>query len=137
MFLTGLETKKAARTRMRNGQANRVKGHPMAADIVAPTNEVKYTPGPWKCNSVGDIETPTGNVATVKLRVGADGNLDYARQLANARLIAAAPDLLAACVEALCWLKVGKPINNGAKCETHGQMVDMVEAAIAKATVQS
>ncbi len=62
--------------------------------------EAKHTPGPWIensfCGSMGGIglrevyaETPTGPSAIC--RVAAE------RQDANAALIAAAPDLLAAC----------------------------------------
>lgn len=54
---------------------------------------------------------------------------------ADQLLIAAAPDLLAALIEARCWLRwPGKtPEKMGAKCEVEIDMKDMVDAAIAKA----
>lgn len=52
-----------------------------------------------------------------------------------ARLIASAPELLAALKESLCWHLPGTAEANGAKCETKGEMLELVEAAIRKAEV--
>ena len=56
----------------------------------------KHTPGPWHVyNSNGIIEIHTKNFGTVVKWQGFDGiELTQKRNLANARLIAAAPDLL-------------------------------------------
>ena len=59
---------------------------------------------------------------------------------ANARLIAAAPDLLEALKEAYCWNRgheAGTPAERGCKCETWHDAETMIAAAIAKAEGRS
>lgn len=46
------------------------------------------------------------------------------------RLQAVNAELLAALTEARCWIIGGVPMKNGAKCETFGEMLEMVDAAI-------
>jgi hypothetical protein len=64
-----------------------------------------HTAGPWELSPIEDrdggfaISADRYRVATAHMR--GDG---YKQQLANARLIAAAPELLAACVEAYDWI---------------------------------
>lgn len=65
--------------------------------------KTKHTPGPWKSiqRSTGDIHTQSADGVNVALVTVAD----YKRQAANARLIAAAPEMLEAlehAQEALC-----------------------------------
>ena len=63
----------------------------------------KHTPGPWHVVGESDpeIHGPDGEWITHQVCSGAgDENNDGQ---ANARLIAAAPDLLAACKAALVW----------------------------------
>ena len=90
----------------------------------------KHTPGPWYCTSEND--SVTGQVSTKPVGYGSYGDIaltfgDDAK--ANARLIAAAPDLLAALNEIASWGDggVGPHMDEpGAAC--------IARAAIAKAT---
>ena len=87
----------------------------------------KHTPGPWAMPDSGQ-----GRISKVGVNGGWDGMIatadcgDYARSrsegLANARLIAAAPDLLEALKDAV------------RDSESPGQWLDESRAAIAKAT---
>jgi len=81
----------------------------------------EHTPGPWTVSkpSGNYIDTPAGHSVAA---------LTYSATLADAHLIAAAPDLLAALQEVLCDLDtLREPYRNEAICER-------VRAAIAKAT---
>jgi hypothetical protein len=79
-------------------------------------SEAKHTPGPWEVRAAG-VQSQGGDAGTFVARVNAglvarcmtnQGNLSSAECLiaaqANARLIAAAPELLAACKEARHWI---------------------------------
>ena len=92
----------------------------------------KHTPGPWTHEGQGDI---TGiedggdidglvDVCSVYLRT-APGRHD-----ANARLIAAAPDLLAALTDVIGWVPGGIAFHTNAAFAA----VERARAAIAKAT---
>jgi len=96
----------------------------------------KHTPGPW---CVKPYNWQRGNVSVFAPRFGrapygacvaytpcSDGVGGEAGALANARLIAAAPELLAA----LCEVAV---LGSG-KCEDWQRATDLTDAAIAKAT---
>ena len=72
-------------------------------------NKAEYTKGPWSMSIIGesvDINykfrdkdgTHSGNIGVID---GYSGETGFKRNQANARLIAAAPDLLEACKEAL------------------------------------
>jgi hypothetical protein len=101
-------------------------------------NEMKkqtHTPGPWlACLNVptaiipGHIikadYDPNRPIASLWRGGGSKGELE---QIANARLIAAAPDLLAACEEFVLKCETGK----ARSVHSYAQM----KAAIAKATV--
>ncbi len=111
-----------------------------------------HTPGPWcvdKTNSLGAYGVWT-DYAT---HPGHDGS-GYGSQIcsvitgcfpltgsnkdersANALLISAAPDLLAACEELLCWMREpGKtPEQKGAKVECQSDVEALARVAIKKA----
>jgi hypothetical protein len=65
----------------------------------------EHTPGPWQVTESGNVAGPTrsfgsqGWVGRICLANVMTGDVEV--KAANARLIAAAPDLLAACEEAL------------------------------------
>lgn len=68
----------------------------------------KHTPGPWTAGNVGVIWAPDENRRLIVARVGAFQDrevLHFSRKrwTADARLIAAAPDLLAALTGMKCW----------------------------------
>lgn len=96
-------------------------------------NAPKHTPGPWKLNAGRCIETTSG---TFFLSYGSDryGNPNFREPVeldANARLVAAAPELLAALREVtrcLGWHAQQHPV--GKNCIA----VSQARAAIAKAT---
>lgn len=56
--------------------------------------QTKHTPGPWAVESDTDIVSDSGDFVASCHEPGSD--VSTAREYANARLIAAAPDLLAA-----------------------------------------
>lgn len=94
----------------------------------------KHTPGPWR--SSWYEENSRTHIGSWGLTAGSDSRRVVFRRckqgdataLANARLIAAAPDLLAACKAAL-------PRLNARRFDTaaHDDIVTQLEAAIAKA----
>ena len=78
----------------------------------------QHTEGPWFVDG-NSIAHQSGDIATL------DGVRPYEEEEANARLIAAAPELLEACRDAAIRLEVGNSTDN----PTYRQL----EAAIAKA----
>lgn len=85
----------------------------------------QHTPGPWHC--IGDsIGTESCEIATVWNPT--DSLNLYCEKRANARLIAAAPDLLAVCLEleesSAYWSEYDVPLG----------IFDRIQAVIAKAT---
>lgn len=98
-------------------------------------SEAKFTPGPWRvgvhretgriCAVVADI---FGGSLCVRPEGLAKPLIDDATSDANFRLIAAAPDLLAACEAARTYLLHSErgPIASADLCE-------LIEAAVAKA----
>jgi len=96
--------------------------------------KTKHTPGPWKAKTVKALGIYANNdqqIAVVHNEMPRGGRRqdDYNIEEANARLIAAAPDLLEAC-EVL--LKAA-PELWGDDIEKWPRLMDRVEAAIAKA----
>lgn len=81
----------------------------------------KHTPGPWRFNPVGEVRGADWNVVICDTY----GNGDDDVADADARLIAAAPDLLAACEMALLDMRYYATV--------HGESITAIEAAIAKA----
>jgi hypothetical protein len=94
--------------------------------------ETKHTPGPWRVDIADTVKGPNGE------RV-ADAWIHEAIEVseANARLIAAAPDLLAACESLSDWLEytMGAQSSVTNRNELRAQ-VESARAAIARATVQ-
>lgn len=110
------------------------------------TKPATHTPGPWTCN-LGDGSNLTydctiwGDDCRVTVCAIGDESRNYstAVDIANARLIAAAPDLLAALVDAVDILdRLAPPIQLGTLCEEqdHAAAMRSARAAIAKATCQ-
>ena len=102
----------------------------------------KHTPGPWieAAHSTHDIRICAGppndrySVAVVEGRIfrgSPDPKLATSEGLANARLIAAAPDLLAACQAALRLYGSDAEGANG--CASPEELAIDLRAAIAKA----
>lgn len=79
------------------------------------TEKAMHTPGPWAihppvrgyAHSVMARHTTGSRIACADIPEGLDA--DGEDSLANARLVAAAPDLLAAAQSALDWCKQGGP----------------------------
>ena len=69
---------------------------------------IKHTPGPWKFGEFGDDTVRAENWGIVAwLSIKRRIHLDHREMaLKNARLVAAAPELLAALETALPWLEV-------------------------------
>lgn len=108
----------------------------------------KHTPGPWEVTRFGAIKSASPNTQVEYARgigqpqialVFVDDSRPEGERDANARVIAAAPDLLAA-LQALvaadgeCWCSVNHDRDAGplGPCELHGAL-EAARAAIAKA----
>lgn len=90
---------------------------------------MSHTPGPWKAESNGEINStvePWGAVATVEANSLGRRRITIAEAEANAALIAAAPDLLAACKAMLAKF-------DHSPLDKVSVAADMARAAIAKA----
>jgi hypothetical protein len=107
--------------------------------------EIKHTPGPWHWNGVATIWNTTGQVEEVDREViVAQVVCDYGSgahvepipvREANARLIAAAPELLAEHAEAIGELEayVEQLTFDGAECPAAlAALIDRMEATQAK-----
>jgi hypothetical protein len=96
-------------------------------------SEAKNTPGPWADRNGRVYQTDNQNLTIANVARAFDG--DYSP--ANARLIAAAPELLGALQEAVdCGLVPTSSANDGGP-NRHSRQVrcaDMIRASIAKAT---
>jgi hypothetical protein len=105
------------------------------------TKTSKHTPGPWNVNGMHDNGTPEVWVYDDKAdQLVARVICETKRHEANARLIAAAPDLLEACKAALslAW-EVGCETEDGVGTlleDSRGDLFRQLSAALAKA-VQS
>jgi len=98
--------------------------------VGAAVSEHRHNPGPWTVEEYGDDETPslvihkdTESRICFLATPGSHG--DPAIIEANAHLIAAAPDLLAACERAEWWLST---------VPDSAEIREVLRAAIAKAT---
>jgi hypothetical protein len=82
----------------------------------------KHSPGPWRTGDMFNtvFGPKTDAPSPVTIATVSKGNQ------ANARLIAASPDMLAACKAALAWFHDGEG-------RSSGPIGDMLRAAIAKA----
>ena len=98
-------------------------------------SEVKHTPGPWVVD--GDLNIYAGDPNIGLRRDVADtfGMGGFGSVEANARLIAAAPELLEAAQKALRiaeeWIEI--EVERPDALESHLRELDSVRAAIAKA----
>ena len=91
-------------------------------------SEHKHTPGPWKMCSMGDsVYIKKGKRQLPPLSF----DLSFFEREANARLIAAAPEMLEV-LEEMARLPIAGPYPDG-PCLDQADM-DIVKAAIAKAT---
>jgi hypothetical protein len=106
-------------------------------------SDAKHTPGPWRANerticprSRKWVQTDVrggGEVVAICSRTRHTvSDDDVAEVMANARLIAAAPDLLAACEAAMEFLPKGEYPGGSGQTEAV-RVRDLVRAAIAKA----
>jgi len=104
---------------------------------VAPVQNIVHTPGPWGVeqttvsNWIGRMRADGSKVEYIVAHTDRDSLRDdvLVRNDANARLIAAAPDLLAACVESLARFEQdGWPLN-----EANTAAIELLRAAIGKA----
>lgn len=79
---------------------------------------VKHTPGPWYAwhNEAGiGVGKTHGNESDIAHCDGFDSDRSAAEELANARLIAASPELLASLEEMLRWGRAQKTAGNSGK----------------------
>lgn len=93
---------------------------------------MSHTPGPWHVNK----KYPTrvnGPEDAPGVLVDCGENVEYLEAITNARLIAAAPDLLAACEAVLAGLRYEK----GRPVMAEFKMKDFLSNAIAKAKGES
>lgn len=103
--------------------------------------ETKHTPGPWQVKYDEQTGRPSGIYAPDDAGIpGAVGHIVRLRGLglpssekaqANARLIAAAPDLLEALIVAKATID---ELNAMCRATTYPKVFDQINAAIAKAT---
>lgn len=70
-------------------------------------SEQVYTPGPWTIHRGNEIWAKHGPVAMTVARAEDDGS----EEEANARLISAAPEMLAACRKVLVWVTMPSTYN--------------------------
>ena len=98
----------------------------------------KHTKGPWAVSMPGGQTTFNGRRVTVTSHGNMVADLDWnspAENMANARLIAAAPGLLALLVDIQAWLN-SNLIRGKINCGTanrDGDLVSQIAATIAKA----
>lgn len=104
-------------------------------------SEIKHTPGPWIFYADLPSTEPNWHIVTTanKMRVLANVHIEPGNEmdLVNARLIAAAPELLEALQYALPYLEACVPNpRNGVNADYSVDVncVDRARAAIAKAT---
>ncbi len=103
-------------------------------------SKTKHTPGPWITEEgwreLGRITVSAATTKTAKERgliASTDGTPFREQEQANARLIAAAPELLAALKIALGQMEESKPLN-AVHMSSLKADIEIVRAAIAKAT---
>lgn len=88
--------------------------------------EAKHTPGPWEVSRRNAWRVADAHDNTVA-STGTDSSISYGAHVANARLIAAAPDMLEALKACLAALQAYTGFSTGVE-------QGMAEEAIAKAT---
>lgn len=101
-------------------------------------SKASWTPGPWQssvppssCLTIRNVETENGIIiAKIGHKDSSMGHI--AEHVANARLIAAAPELLEACRCALNQLDAAKPLS-GCHVSSLKADIQIIRDAIAKA----
>ena len=100
-------------------------------------SEAQYTPGPWRADEPTEIEWPMGEVNIYagddSIVAGVIPHTSMDVLTANARLIAAAPDLLDALVE---LERISHDEDDWCGSGRLADALDDARAAIAKATAQ-
>ena len=95
-------------------------------------DDVKHTPGPWEVE-VGSAMLADNGVASLgRLRVVAVTPVLYENAQADAHLIAAAPELLAACRAMVSWNDFAADEDSGLE-SLYEEAIRRARAAIAKA----
>ncbi len=105
------------------------------------THRHTHTPGPWRIDTwiyqnareVVTIQTDKDAIATA-CNLWRDGDDSTFEVMANARLIAAAPELLEACMVALAAIKSEYPLEHGNP--TIGRAWGTLESAIEKVSTR-
>jgi hypothetical protein len=99
-----------------------------------PNDKAKpHTRRPWNVKRIfGDPPAITGPAGGLVANVASSGHTR--KELEDARLIAAAPELLLACQGVLGVLNHGTPIKEDGTPNTHWKHIDINRAVIAKAT---
>lgn len=92
-------------------------------------NTVKHTPGPWHADSNDQVRSATGVVIARCERRERHEYMDGREQSANARLIAATPELYEALREAREYVAGAAPTWHRRTQET----LEVIDAALAKA----
>ncbi len=101
--------------------------------------EQKHTEGPWRFDGTGKLQGRNGQaVCTLPNYDASEGPQDKAEQEATQRLLASAPDLLAALesVELFLFRCEGNGGSTEGQNTTLGDHIATTRAAIAKATGQ-
>jgi hypothetical protein len=97
------------------------------------TKAVEHTTGPWRVAPASDYPSGLNVDANTRGYVCLAGEWDDARAVANARLIAAAPDLLEACRAFLRAPSTGSSGPGSVTIEVTTFNLNAARAAIAKA----
>ena len=95
----------------------------------------KYTPGPWLLTAGRMIETTSGRFYLTyhtEQRTGRAEFQNFTELDANARLVAATPDLFEACRAALAYLQDTTPLEHGNPAL--GKVWGLLESALKQAT---
>ncbi len=96
-------------------------------------SNTKHTPGPWTVRYQYNVFAGKRSIAGCGGYTSNDPNEDtHEVNMANAHLIAAAPDLLAACKEARQWLGDAPPDGEGEFYNELRRVLSVMDAAIAK-----
>lgn len=93
-------------------------------------NEMKHTPGPWIAfhdDGVVSAYERTGDHTSRIVTISGGSSI------ANARLIAAAPDMLEALEDARKWLN-GQPDRSNCKAHSLFALIENIDAALSLAT---
>lgn len=100
-------------------------------------SDTKHTPGPWKADEYFHVSANGRDVADIRIFACNGYALDTIERTANARLIAAAPDMLAALKDELesltRWQSAREILPLGMR-DGMAQRRQTIQALIAKAT---